>query len=575
MRKAQAANVLLCVLASSIWITRAEQLKPGASRDAIQSYLNRTADAVLALKSTRFSLKREGTPAVLDEKNGITFTAADCVYSAPDRVSCNVKVSLKNGTILQLTRVWVPEGTFQSNPLTRQFGKAPADANFNGVVLFARDRHPGDSEDLGAEGASRRPRDDREPADASSARRGQRRETESARRIHAQSRSDVSRRFLGRREVGERRRKSMSPSPRATAGSSNSSARMNRSTFRRRSCRPPPPSRKPECRAHGSTRADPRARLPPRLHRRARSHHRLRRAAGSDPLVDDRDPEARRRRMGRHRLLRLVCDQHDVHGQGVRYRRPPPRVSALSRDFLRRVMAGRGLAGVAHRHRAESDATVPGPSACRFRFALRADCRPCHSGIRRRSDGAGEHGPGRRPVSARETGAAARHHRGGRYGGLGIGTSLRRHHGAVHELAVPVLDQSPCRLRDLLHHVVGIDRPATDGREGRHRLDRRDASWRGADPAQCRPWRAGSRARRINRSSIATSSVLGRRGGGGVRRVPGSLSGACAIPYSTCASSRTAICRQRAASICSSASASWSRLSAFPSSSTLRARQTR
>ena len=123
MRKAEAANVLLCLLASSIWITAAEQLKPGASRDAIQS--------------TRFSIKREGTPAVLD-KNGITFTAADCLYSAPDRVSCNVKVALKNGNILQLTRVWVPEGTFQSNPLTRQFGKAPADANFNGVVLFAK-----------------------------------------------------------------------------------------------------------------------------------------------------------------------------------------------------------------------------------------------------------------------------------------------------------------------------------------------------------------------------------------------------------------------------------------------------
>ena len=138
MRKAEAAHVLLCLLASSISITGAEQLKPGVSREAVQSYLNRTADAVLALKSTRFSIRREGTPAVLDEKNGITFTTADCAYSAPDRVSCNVKVSLKNGTILQLTRVWVPEGTFQSNPLTRQFGKAPADANFNGVVLFAK-----------------------------------------------------------------------------------------------------------------------------------------------------------------------------------------------------------------------------------------------------------------------------------------------------------------------------------------------------------------------------------------------------------------------------------------------------
>jgi len=138
MRNAKAAIVLLCLLASSISITGAGQLKPGASRDAIQGFLNRTADAVLALKSTRFSIKREGTPAVLDARNGITFTAADCLYAAPDRVSCNVKVALKNGNILQLTRVWVPEGTFQSNPLTRQFGKAPADANFNGVVLFAK-----------------------------------------------------------------------------------------------------------------------------------------------------------------------------------------------------------------------------------------------------------------------------------------------------------------------------------------------------------------------------------------------------------------------------------------------------
>jgi len=138
MRKADAAGVLLCLFAASIGITGAEQQKPGAGRDSVQSHLNRTADAVLALKSTRFSLKREGTPAVLDEKNSITFTNAECIYAAPDRVSCNVKVALKNGSILQLTRVWVPEGTFQSNPLTRQFGKAPPDSNFNGVVLFAK-----------------------------------------------------------------------------------------------------------------------------------------------------------------------------------------------------------------------------------------------------------------------------------------------------------------------------------------------------------------------------------------------------------------------------------------------------
>jgi hypothetical protein len=103
-----------------------------------QDQLNKAADAILKLKSAQFTLTREGAPAFLDEKNGITFTAAQCSYAAPDRVSCNVKIASKTGTILQLTRVWVPEGTFQSNPLTRQFGKAPPDASFNGALLFAK-----------------------------------------------------------------------------------------------------------------------------------------------------------------------------------------------------------------------------------------------------------------------------------------------------------------------------------------------------------------------------------------------------------------------------------------------------
>jgi len=120
----------------------AQAPRPASGRNAPQDHLNRTADAILAVKHAKFTLKREGAPAFLDEKNGITFTTADCMYAAPDRVSCDVKVSLKNGSIVQLTRVWVPEGTFQSNPLTRQFAKVPADANFNGAVLFARSGIP-------------------------------------------------------------------------------------------------------------------------------------------------------------------------------------------------------------------------------------------------------------------------------------------------------------------------------------------------------------------------------------------------------------------------------------------------
>src|SRR5262245_11916864 len=87
MRKAQTALVLVCLLESSAWLVGSQQ--PGSGSAPSQDSLNRAAEAVLAVKSARFSLKREGTPAVLDEKNGATFTVADCVYAAPDRVSCD------------------------------------------------------------------------------------------------------------------------------------------------------------------------------------------------------------------------------------------------------------------------------------------------------------------------------------------------------------------------------------------------------------------------------------------------------------------------------------------------------
>ena len=135
MRKAHAL-VAVVGLFASLAPHMPAQTRAGAARP--QDLLNRTADAILKLKSTLFTLNREGTPAILDEKNGITFTNAQCMYASPDRVSCNVKIASRTGTILQLTRVWVPEGAFQSNPLTRQFAKAPADSTFNGAVLFAK-----------------------------------------------------------------------------------------------------------------------------------------------------------------------------------------------------------------------------------------------------------------------------------------------------------------------------------------------------------------------------------------------------------------------------------------------------
>ena len=138
MRKIHTVLVFLSLLVSLAFSKDSQPAGSGRAGSATERYLNAAADAVLNLKSAQFTLKREGTPAFLDEKNGITFTLAECSYAAPDRVSCNVKISLKNGNILQLTRVWVPEGVFQTNPLTRQFGKAPADASFNGAALFAK-----------------------------------------------------------------------------------------------------------------------------------------------------------------------------------------------------------------------------------------------------------------------------------------------------------------------------------------------------------------------------------------------------------------------------------------------------
>jgi hypothetical protein len=142
MRSAPTPLLVLGLCLAPLGLHAGQQALPAAKGSAAQDQLNRAADAILAFKSARFSLTREGPPIVLDEKTGITFPGCDCAYAAPDRVSCDIKVTFKNGTILQVTRIFVPEGVFQSNPLTRQFAKIPADTNFSGVQLFAKSGVP-------------------------------------------------------------------------------------------------------------------------------------------------------------------------------------------------------------------------------------------------------------------------------------------------------------------------------------------------------------------------------------------------------------------------------------------------
>jgi len=97
--------------------------------------LSKAGDAILDMKTARFSLTREGDPVVFEATTGMAFSAAAGEYQAPDRVRAEVKVSLF-GNILEIEIYWLPEGVFISNPLTHQFTHAPDDLGFNGAALF-------------------------------------------------------------------------------------------------------------------------------------------------------------------------------------------------------------------------------------------------------------------------------------------------------------------------------------------------------------------------------------------------------------------------------------------------------
>jgi len=97
--------------------------------------LSKAGDAVLAMKSAKFTLTREGTPALLDAQSNSTFSEAAGEYQAPNRVSAQVKVTVF-GNLLQVEMLWLPEGTYMSNPLTGQMTAAPAGVSFDGAALF-------------------------------------------------------------------------------------------------------------------------------------------------------------------------------------------------------------------------------------------------------------------------------------------------------------------------------------------------------------------------------------------------------------------------------------------------------
>jgi hypothetical protein len=97
--------------------------------------LSKSGDAVLAMKSAKFTITREGAPAVLDATTNMTFTEVNGEYQAPDRVSARVKVTLFSN-VFEIRLLWLPEGNYMSNPLTNRMEPLPANTAFNGAALF-------------------------------------------------------------------------------------------------------------------------------------------------------------------------------------------------------------------------------------------------------------------------------------------------------------------------------------------------------------------------------------------------------------------------------------------------------
>jgi len=120
--------------------TRTPTITPTPTSSPAQ-ILAAAGDAMLAMRSARFTLAHEGGPVTIDSAAGMGFTEAAGEYQAPDRVSVKAKVTFF-GNVLELEIYWLPEGTYLMNPLTRQLETAPADMGIDGAALFAADGIP-------------------------------------------------------------------------------------------------------------------------------------------------------------------------------------------------------------------------------------------------------------------------------------------------------------------------------------------------------------------------------------------------------------------------------------------------
>src|SRR5207244_3757478 len=93
----------------------------------------------------------------------------------------------------------------------------------------------------------------------------------------------------------------------------------------------------------------------------------------------------------------------------------------------------------------------------------RCDHRACDPGVRRRRDGAGQHGPGWRSLPTGTPRAAHRHHRRGGYDWLGTGPPVRRSDGQLFSSkrrrnSAVVAADGPELARTRLAYVILLER---------------------------------------------------------------------------------------------------------------------
>ncbi len=104
---------------------------PPTATEILDAAAKKTAGA----SSLRFALLRTGDPVTLDATTGTKFSEASGEFRAPDRVHAKVKV-LTPGAVLTLDFLWLPEGTYATNPFTGAYAKLPAATAFDPTAML-------------------------------------------------------------------------------------------------------------------------------------------------------------------------------------------------------------------------------------------------------------------------------------------------------------------------------------------------------------------------------------------------------------------------------------------------------